>query len=151
VLWCLAELGLKEGKDFERIDAERLDYPIPKTTIDKTHWFVPKEYQEIVKAASIQANMECLAIYDTENPIALKRMIEGGTKLKAFSSEIMTAAQQQAFAIYEENASKDATFKTVYEQWKKFRESIYPWSAVSELAYGNFTMAPALQSITGKS
>jgi TRAP-type mannitol/chloroaromatic compound transport system substrate-binding protein len=120
--------------------------------INLTAWNkLPKEYQEIVKAASIQANMECLAIYDTENPIALKRMIEGGTKLKAFSSEIMTAAQQQAFAIYEENASKDATFKTVYEQWKKFRESIYPWSAVSELAYGNFTMAPALQSITGKS
>ncbi|MEA5500472.1 TRAP transporter substrate-binding protein [Limnoraphis robusta] len=120
--------------------------------INLTAWNkLPKEYQEIVKAASIQANMECLAIYDTENPIALKRMIEGGTQLKAFSSEIMTAAQQQAFAIYEENASKDATFKTVYEQWKKFRESIYPWSAVSELAYGNFTMAPALQSITGKS
>ncbi|MEA5521746.1 TRAP transporter substrate-binding protein [Limnoraphis robusta] len=120
--------------------------------INLTAWNkLPKEYQEIVKAASIQANMECLAIYDTENPIALKRMIEGGTQLKAFSSEIMTAAQQQAFAIYEENASKDATFKTVYEQWKKFRETIYPWSAVSELAYGNFTMAPALQSITGKS
>ncbi|MCG5059611.1 MAG: TRAP transporter substrate-binding protein [Limnoraphis sp. WC205] len=120
--------------------------------INLTAWNkLPKEYQEIVKAASIQANMECLAIYDTENPIALKRMMEGGTQLKAFSSEIMTAAQQQAFAIYEENASKDATFKTVYEQWKKFRESIYPWSAVSELAYGNFTMAPALQSITGKS
>ncbi|KKD35776.1 TRAP transporter substrate-binding protein [Limnoraphis robusta Tam1] len=120
--------------------------------INLTAWNkLPKEYQEIVKAASIQANMECLAIYDTENPIALKRMMEGGTQLKAFSSEIMTAAQQQAFAIYEENASKDATFKTVYEQWKKFRESIYPWSAVSELAYGNFTMGPALQSITGKS
>ncbi|EAW34209.1 TRAP transporter substrate-binding protein [Lyngbya sp. PCC 8106] len=112
---------------------------------------LPKEYQEIVKAAAVEANMECLSTYDSENPIALKRMIEGGTQLKAFSPEIMTAAQQQAFEIYDENASKDATFKTIYEQWKTFRENIYQWSAVSELAYGNFTIAPALQSITEKS
>ncbi|WP_413160867.1 TRAP transporter substrate-binding protein [Capilliphycus salinus ALCB114379] len=112
---------------------------------------LPKEYQEVVKAAAIQANMECLATYDTENPLALQRMIQTGTQLKAFSPEIMTAAQQESFEIYEENAAKDSTFKTVYEQWKNFRESVYKWSAVSELAYGNFAIAPALQTITQKS
>ena len=112
---------------------------------------LPKDYQEVVKTAAAQANIECLATYDAENPIALQRMIEGGTQLKPFSPEIMTAAQQESFAIYEENASKDATFKTVYEQWKSFRESIYKWSAVSELAYGNFAIAPALQAVTGQS
>ncbi|MEB3282100.1 MAG: TRAP transporter substrate-binding protein [Lyngbya sp.] len=112
---------------------------------------LPKEYQEVVKAAAIQANMECLATYDSENPVALQRMIQGGTQLKAFSPEIMTAAQQQAFELYDENAAKDATFKSVYEQWKNFRESIYKWSAVSELAYGNFTIAPALKTLAEKS
>ncbi|MEL7039058.1 MAG: TRAP transporter substrate-binding protein [Cyanobacteria bacterium J06592_8] len=111
---------------------------------------LPKEYQEVVKAAAIEANTECLATYDSENPIALQRMIEGGTQLKAFSPEIMTAAQEKAFEIYEENASQDSTFKTIYEQWSQFRENIYKWSSISELAYGSFTIAPALQTLTGK-
>ncbi len=112
---------------------------------------LPKDYQAIVKAAAMQANIECLAIYDAENPIALKRMIDGGTQLRVFSPEIMTAAQQQTFEIYENNASRDNTFKTIYEQWKTFRENVYPWTAITELAYGNFTIAPSLQSLTERS
>lgn len=34
-----------------------------------------------------------------------------------------------------EEASKDATFKSIYEQWKSFREQIYQWHQVNELSF----------------
>jgi TRAP-type mannitol/chloroaromatic compound transport system substrate-binding protein len=108
---------------------------------------LPTEYQEVLKAAAEEANINALATYDSENPQALKRLIESGTQLRPYSQEIMEAAQTEAFALYEENASSDAAFKEVYEQWKQFRESIYQWHAVSEYSYGNFAVSPALQSL----
>jgi TRAP-type mannitol/chloroaromatic compound transport system substrate-binding protein len=108
---------------------------------------LPTEYQEILKAAAEEANINCLATYDSENPQALKRLIESGTQLRAYSPEIMQAAQTQAFELYEENASKDATFREIYQQWQQFRENIYQWHAVSEYSYGNFAVAPALQAL----
>jgi TRAP-type mannitol/chloroaromatic compound transport system substrate-binding protein len=108
---------------------------------------LPTEYQEVLKAAAEEANINALATYDSENPQALKRLIESGTQLRPYSQEIMEAAQREAFALYEENASSDAAFKEVYEQWKQFRESIYQWHAVSEYSYGNFAVSPALQSL----
>ena len=43
---CLADP--KSIKSYiERLDAERLKYPTPKTSINKDHWFIPDEYREI--------------------------------------------------------------------------------------------------------
>jgi len=30
-----------------RVESERLSYPIPPTAVDITHWFVPRDYQNI--------------------------------------------------------------------------------------------------------
>jgi TRAP-type mannitol/chloroaromatic compound transport system substrate-binding protein len=71
----------------------------------------------------------------------MTRLVAGGTKLTPYSQEIMEAAQKASFDIYEENASKDATFKEIYEGWKKFREQIYTWNKTNELSYANFVTA----------
>ena len=112
---------------------------------------LPPEYQAILKAAAEEANIQSLATYDSENPIALKRMIDGGTQLRAYSPEILAAAQKETTALLEEYASQDAKFSEVYQQWKQFRDNIYQWHAVGELAYSRFVVAPALESITQKS
>ena len=67
-------------------------------------------------------------------------MLAGGTKLTPYSQEIMQAAQKAAISIYEENASQDATFKQIYEQWKKFKQQIHTWHRTNELIYNNFIM-----------
>lgn len=101
---------------------------------------LPKEYQEIFKNAAMDANMNMLAQYDALNREALQRLVQGGTKLVAYSQEIMQAAQKAAFELYEENAGKDATFKEVYQQWKTFREQVFQWNKVNELSFANFVM-----------
>ena len=31
----------------ERVDQERLDYPVTKLQVDKTNWFIPNEYKQL--------------------------------------------------------------------------------------------------------
>jgi TRAP-type mannitol/chloroaromatic compound transport system substrate-binding protein len=101
---------------------------------------LPQEYQEIFKAATVEANVNMFNEYEALNGAALSRLLAGGTKLTPYSPEIMQAAQKAAFAIYEENASQDATFKQLYEGWKKFKEQISIWHRTNELTYNNFVI-----------
>ncbi|BAY07675.1 TRAP transporter substrate-binding protein [Calothrix sp. NIES-2098] len=99
---------------------------------------LPKEYQEVLKTASAEANLNMLSQYDALNGEALIRLKSAGTKLVPYSQEIMQAAQKISFEIFDENASKDASFKQVYEQWKAFRQNIFSWNRINELSYANF-------------
>ena len=99
---------------------------------------LPKEYQEILKAAAMAANLNMTAQYDALNQEALNRLLAGGTTLSAYSPEIMQAAQEAAFEIYEENAAQDATFKEIYDGWNQFRQQISRWNQVAELSFLDF-------------
>ncbi|MGQ9735384.1 MAG: TRAP transporter substrate-binding protein [Thermaceae bacterium] len=99
---------------------------------------LPKEYQQAFEAAAAEANLGMLAKYDQVNPPALQRLLRAGVRLRKWPNEIMQAAQKTAFALYEEEASKDATYRKVYAAWKKFREEEYRWFSVAELGYAQF-------------
>lgn len=96
------------------------------------------QYQEILKTATYEANLDMLSKYDALNQQALQRLQGGGTKLTAFSDEILMAAQQEAFALYDETASQDAVFKEVYTPWKEFRDNVYNWNRINELSFDRF-------------
>ncbi|MEL7039057.1 MAG: TRAP transporter substrate-binding protein [Cyanobacteria bacterium J06592_8] len=101
---------------------------------------LPKVYQEILQTAASEANTECLAKYEARNPKALNFLTKNGVELRAFSPEIIDAAQKITFELYEENQKKSESFRQVYQSWKQFRDRIYTWSAVSEYAYSNFVL-----------
>ncbi len=107
--------------------------------VNKSEWEkLPKEYQQIFKTAAMEANLNMLAQYDSLNPEALKRLIEKGTKLTAYSPDILKAAQKVAFELYEENSTKDTTFKEIYQKWNNFRQQISQWNQINELSMANF-------------
>lgn len=99
---------------------------------------LPKEYQEILKSASHESNTVMLARYDARNNEALARLLDGGTQLKAYSPEILSAAQEAATTIYADFASKDADFKTIYDGWLTFRDRIYNWTKLNQHAFESF-------------
>lgn len=102
---------------------------------------LPEEYQNIIQAVAFEAGALMLARYEARNGAALQRMVEGGTQLRAYSDEIMAAAQEASFALYEEFAAADADFKAVYENWLPFRNQIYDWNKFNEFAFTNFAYA----------
>ena len=82
-----------------------------------------------------------MASYDFKNPIALRSLVGMGVKLRAFSNEIMKAAQTAAFGLYEEESGKNPAFKKLYEPWLKYREDINLWHRVAEQTYSVFAAA----------
>ncbi len=113
--------------------------PTLEIQINKTAWEkLPQEYQEIIKTAAMEANLNMLAAYDAQNRIALQSILKSGTKLVPYSNEILKAAQQASLEIYEENSSKDASFKEVYQSWNEFRKQVMQWNTINDLSYANF-------------
>jgi TRAP-type mannitol/chloroaromatic compound transport system substrate-binding protein len=102
---------------------------------------LPTEYQTVLQVAAAQANQSCLSLYDARNPQALRELVASGTQLKPFSTEILAACQTESFALYEEEASKDALFQEIYQAWQQFREDIYGWHKVSELGFSQFVIS----------
>ena len=106
---------------------------------------LPSEYQNILQTAAVEANRECLAKYDARNPPALQRLLQQGTQLREFSPEILKAAEKMSFELFQENAAKSLSFKSVYQSWKQFRDSIYLWHSVSELGYSQFLIPDSVK------
>ncbi len=133
------KLGLNKAAQFYYYPGWWEPGPTLDVLVNLNAWKrLPKEYQEIFKTATLEANLNMLSEYDALNGEALSRLLAGGTKLTPYSPEIMQAAQKISFELFNENASKDATFKQVYEQWKTFRQSVYNWNRVNELSFANF-------------
>jgi len=99
---------------------------------------LPKEYQNIVEAACAEANTYMLAKYDAQNPAALKRLVAGGTQLRAFSKEVMVASYKAALEVYKETEEKSPAFKKIYDSMVKFREDELLWFRVAEKGFDDF-------------
>jgi TRAP-type mannitol/chloroaromatic compound transport system substrate-binding protein len=106
---------------------------------------LPPQYQEVIKTAAFEANATMLARYETRNNEALERLVQSGVQLRGYSNEILAAAEKASFELYDELAAKDIDFKTVFEEWKKFRSRIYVWNNLNEgsiqrYAYSNLKL-----------
>jgi TRAP-type mannitol/chloroaromatic compound transport system substrate-binding protein len=107
--------------------------PTLEVEINLNEWNnLPVEYQEAIKSAAFEANTIMLARYDARNGDALQRLVEGGTKLRGYSNEILEAAEKAAFELYDEFAASNADFKAIFEQWKAFRDRILAWHNINE-------------------
>lgn len=96
---------------------------------------LPDLYKAAVETAAMEANMIMLARYDTRNNEALQRLLQKGVQLRRFSDEIMKAAEEATNSILEDFAQKDTDFKSIYEQWKSFRNTLQQWHTFIETAY----------------
>ncbi|RTI54296.1 ABC transporter substrate-binding protein [Thermus scotoductus] len=98
---------------------------------------LPKEFQEAFQVAA-EVNLTMMAKYDAQNPPALNRLLKAGVRLRRWPLEIMKRALEEAQALYEEQAAKDATYRKVFSAYWAFRNEQYRWFAVAELGYESF-------------
>ena len=102
---------------------------------------LPKEYQYAIEAASYEAHVVTQAQYDAKNPPALARLIKNGAKLRFFSKEIMDTCYKAAMTTMEEEASKNAKFRKIWEPYKRFQRDQNQWFSVAEGPMQNFMSA----------
>ncbi|QDQ27851.1 ABC transporter substrate-binding protein [Chitinimonas arctica] len=116
--------------------------PMVSFMVNAAEWAkLPKGYQAAFEAAAAEANLTMLAEYDAKNPAALGRLLQNGVKLMRYPTDMMQAAQREAFALYEEEAAKNPAFKKLYEPWKKFRAQEHAWFNYCEQAMEDFMYA----------
>ena len=133
------KLGLHKAADFYYYPGWWEPGPTLEVQINLDEWNkLPVVYQEILKSASYVANLTMLARYDSRNNVALQSLLGQGVQLRPYSQEILEAAEKASFELYDELAAKDADFKTVYEEWKKFREGIYAWNNINEGGFSRY-------------
>jgi TRAP-type mannitol/chloroaromatic compound transport system substrate-binding protein len=99
---------------------------------------LPKSYQAVLAQSGQYASNWMMAKYDQLNPPALKKLLAGGTKLHAFSPEIMQASFKAAMELYAEISTTNENFKKVYKSLTDFANDGYQWWQVAELGYDSF-------------
>lgn len=113
--------------------------PITSMLINEKKWNeLPKTYQAALTTACSEACVWVNAKYDAENPIALRKLVAGGTKLRPFPKSVMEACEKAAFELYDELGAKSAHWQRIYPEWKKFRDEQFLWFRVAEATYDNY-------------
>ncbi len=133
------KLGLQDAAEFYYYPGWWEPGPTLDAYVNLDEWnSLSSEFQEIFRTATYQANIDMLAKYDARNREALQRLIDGGTKVRRYSDEIMQGARDAAFELYEEQAADNEKFREVFEQWTTFRENIYQWHQINEWSFATF-------------
>ncbi len=133
------KLGLNDAAEFYYTPGWWEPGPALDVVVSLDAWNkLSPEFQEIFKTASYQANINMLSKYDARNGTALKEMIDGGTKLRSYSNEIMAAAQQASVELYEEQASQNPSFAEIYGPWREFRDQVRQWTETNQLPFDTF-------------
>lgn len=113
--------------------------PSLEVQINMSKWNeLPIEYQEAVKSAAAEANVQILSNYEARNQAALPGLLADGITLTAFSREILLAANAATTQLLDGFSKQDADFQAIYENWKKFRDGVRFWNKVNEASFANF-------------
>jgi TRAP-type mannitol/chloroaromatic compound transport system substrate-binding protein len=113
--------------------------PSLEVQVNLSEWAkLPPEYQEALKTAAAQANVEMLARYDARNQAALQSLLSQGVTLTPYSREILEAASTATNELFAEFSASDPEFKSIFDEWAKFRDTVRAWNKVNEASFTNF-------------
>ena len=100
---------------------------------------LPPAYQEMLAEVCREVNYDTLARYDAANPSALQTLVEEhGVAVREFPRDLMEAAWRESEAYLEDRAVESPEFRRVYDSFKSFRGTAYPYFAGNEQVYAAF-------------
>lgn len=99
---------------------------------------LPKSYQAAIRTATAEANQWCTAKYDTSNPLALMRLVQGGAQLRSFSRPVLDASYKATHELFEELSAQSPAFKKMFVEWSKFRDTQTTWQLYCDLPFDSY-------------
>jgi TRAP-type mannitol/chloroaromatic compound transport system substrate-binding protein len=111
---------------------------------DKAFNGLSAENKAIVESATAEAHVIMQARYDARNPAALKQLVAQGTKLRAFSNDLMTTAFKHSMELYAELSGKNPDWNKIYGDYAKFRADQNLWFRFTEATFDRFMQAQKL-------
>jgi TRAP-type mannitol/chloroaromatic compound transport system substrate-binding protein len=110
----------------------------------KAYESLSPENKAIIESASAHAHVVMQARYDAYNPVALKQLVGAGTKLRAFSPELMNLAFKESMALYSEISAKNPDWAKIYADYSKFRADENLWFRFTEASFDRFMQVQKL-------
>jgi len=136
------KLGLHQATGFYYYPGWWEPGPSLEVQIGLNEWNnLPEIYKEAVKTAAFEANTTMLARYDARNNEALQRLLQEGITLTPYSDEILTAAEEASFELFDELSAQDADFKAVFDEWIQFRDRVYAWHNIAESGFTRYVFS----------
>ena len=115
--------------------------PMISLMINLQKWeSLPKSYKAVITAAAAYADNEIINKYDDRNPASLKRLIQGGTKLRVFPAEVIDACYKAATDMYDETSKSNREFKKIYDAVKPYWADQSLWWQVAEYSMDSYNI-----------
>ena len=99
---------------------------------------LPAEFKEAWTAANYEGNATMTARYDSLNPNALRRLLAGGTQLRAFSKPVLDASLNAAKEVYADFNAKNEDFKKLYDSYFSFQREQIQWNSGAEHRFDQY-------------
>ena len=96
------------------------------------------EFKAILRSAADTAARDMTAKYEFRNPLALKRLVADGAKLKSFSKEVLDAGFRAAQEVYAEHSAKSPEFKKILEDLRAYQRDAILWNRSSEYRFNQY-------------
>lgn len=97
---------------------------------------LPKDLQEIIRAAAQYANIWMLSEFEAQNNIYLQKIkSEFNTQILKFPDDVLAGLRRYSEEVVDEITAKDPMSKKVYESFSKFKKSVHNWAEISEKIY----------------
>ena len=78
------------------------------------------------------------AKYNALNPVALKKLVAEGTKLRAFPKDFLDAGFKASMEVFAEQEAKSPVFKKIYQNMRAFQRDQLLWERYSEYHYNRY-------------
>ncbi len=135
-----AKLGFNKAARFYYYPGWWEPGPTLNALVNRKAWDrLPNEYKAIFNTACFEANLTMLSRYEKLNSGALQRLIKGGTELVPYEEAILQAAKEASEQLYSDLSTNNIEFRTIYNQWKKFKEEVSSWNKINEYSFLDFT------------
>ncbi len=98
---------------------------------------LPANYQHVLEVAAAEANLYMLSRYDAVNPPSFRRLIEGGTEVRAFPKDVLDAAYASAQELLKEGTS-DPEYAKIYDSYTAWQKDATAWFGTSEQTFADY-------------
>ncbi|GAA4422749.1 TRAP transporter substrate-binding protein DctP [Acidovorax lacteus] len=107
----------------------------------KAYLALPQDLRGILAGAASMAHADMLARYDSNNPAALKQLVQAKTKVLAFSGSVMDAAFKASMEVFAANDARSPEWKRIYADMRTFQREQIMWFRFAEARYDSFMSA----------
>ena len=99
---------------------------------------LPADLQAIVRIACQAATIDSLSDFTYNNGIALKKLVdEHGVELRRFPEQVLKHLSAISDDVLLEMAAETELMGRIYDSFKKYNETVRPWTAISDQALLN--------------